>query len=79
MPPIRGCCVEVALVRLTHRELDAGTDVLSARIEHLEREVARLQCGRSGGGAARRRSTRPRAVHGSGRAPLARSARQEPM
>jgi DNA polymerase III subunit gamma/tau len=35
--------VEVALVRLTHRELDSGVEALAARIEHLEREVARLQ------------------------------------
>jgi DNA polymerase-3 subunit gamma/tau len=35
--------VEVALVRLTHRELDGGVDALAARIEQLEHEVARLQ------------------------------------
>jgi DNA polymerase-3 subunit gamma/tau len=35
--------VEVALVRLTHRELESGVEALAARIEQLEREVARLQ------------------------------------
>jgi DNA polymerase III subunit gamma/tau len=35
--------VEVALVRLTHRELDSGVEALAGRIEQLEREVARLQ------------------------------------
>lgn len=43
--------VEVALVRLTHRELESGVEALAARIEQLEREVAQLRTAGPAAGA----------------------------